>query len=311
MRSKFVKLIVFILSGMLLLGGCSKKTKIGFLMDVSTTGRWLEDKALFIQSVESEGAKVIFKASEGDSEKQYQMAEDILNRGVDVLVIVPTDQHAAAKIVELANKYEVPVISYDRMIKDCDLDFYVSFDSEKVGELQADYITHVCPEGNYVILKGPITDNNTFLLQEGQQIVLRPLLDSGKITVVYENFVDFWHPDEAYRLMTECLQNCPKIDAILASNDQLAEGAIKALKEAGVTKMPYISGQDAEDNAINRIKKGEQTMTVKKPIENLADKVAEIALKLADDEEVTTPVSFNNNFKQVPSILLEPEIIDE
>lgn len=311
MKNKFYYLISLLLLGMLILGACTQKANIGFLMDVSNSGRWTEDKSLFIKNIEDKDGAVFFRASEGDAEKQYQLAEELLNLDVDVLVVVPSDLYAAAKIVKLAHDKHVKVIAYDRIIKRCNLDFYISFDSEKVGQLQAEYITQLCPEGNYVILKGPVTDNNTFLLSEGQRIILDPLTENGDITVVYEEYANFWKPEEGYRLMKECLEQNTEIDAVLASNDQLAEGALKALKEAGISDLPYICGQDAEPAALKRIKSGEQTMTVEKPIATIAQKAADIAIKLANDEEIENTISTNNEQKQVSTILLDPKVVDE
>ncbi|MBN1950164.1 MAG: substrate-binding domain-containing protein [Bacteroidales bacterium] len=311
MKNRIVYLSLLLLLGILILGACTQKANIGFLMDDSKTGRWAEDKAQFTKQIEEKDGVVYFKASEGDAEKQYQLAEELLNLDIDVLVIIPTDRYQAAKIVQLAHEKHVKVIAYDRIIQQCNLDFYISFDSEKVGQLQAEYMTGKCPAGNYVILKGPVTDNNTYLLCEGHRMVLDTLIKKGDIRVVYENYVNYWSAEEGYRLMKECLEQNQQIDAVLASNDQLAEGAIRALKEKGITDFPFICGQDADPAAIERIKNGEQTMTVDKPISSIATKAAEIAVKLANDEAIDNTISTNNEYKQVNTILLSPAIIDQ
>ncbi len=305
MKRKHIHFAILVLSGLLLLSNCSRKAKVGFLMDVSDTGRWLKDKELFTKDVEEMGGDVIFRASEGDAEKQYALAKEILANDVRVLVIIPTDMNAAASIVKLAHQRDVPVVSYDRIIKNCMLDFYISFDNVQVGELQAKYLTTVCPKGKYAILGGAVTDNNSFLLRLGQLNVIQPLTERGDIDVVYDQYVDFWSPEEGYRLMKECLQKHPKIDAVLAANDQLAEGALKAIKEAGLKPIPYISGQDADDAACRRIIAGTQAMTVYKPIEAIALKTAEIVMQMIHEERIPkTYLSVNNGKRQVPAILL-------
>lgn len=305
MKKNHINLAILILSGIFLLSSCAKKAKIGFLMDVSDTGRWIKDKELFIKSVEELGGEVVFRASEGDPEKQFELAKEILNEKVRILVVIPSDLNAAANIVKLAHQREVPVVSYDRIIKDCMLDFYISFDNVQVGELQAEYLTTVCPEGNYAILGGAVTDNNSFLLRLGQLNVLQPLIERGDIDIVYDQYVDYWAPEEGYRLMKECLKTNKKIDAVLAANDQLAEGALKALEEAGITKIPYMSGQDADPEACRRIVAGTQSMTVHKPIEAIAFKTAEIVMLMVQEERIPkTFLSVNNGKKQVPAILL-------
>ncbi len=305
MKRKYLHFAILFLSGLLLLSNCSRKAKVGFLMDVSETGRWLKDKELFIKNIEEMGSEVIFMASEGDAEKQYELAREMLARKIKVLVIIPSDLNAAANIVKLAHQHKVPVVSYDRIVKNCMLDFYISFDNVQVGELQAKYLSTVCPKGKYAILGGAVSDNNSFLLRLGQLNVIQPLSERGDIDVIYDQYVDFWSPDEGYRLMKECLKRHRKIDAVLAANDQLAEGALKAIQEAGLEPVPYISGQDAEDEACRRIIAGTQAMTVYKPIEAIALKTAEIVMQMILEERIPkTYLSVNNGKRQVPAILL-------
>lgn len=312
MKRKHIHIAILVLSVILLLSNCSKKVKIGFLMDVSEQERWGKDRELFVESVDKLGGEAIVRASEGDAELQFRLAEEILAEGIDVLVIIPSDMYTAANIVKLAHKYEVPVISYDRIIKDCNLDFYISFDNIQVGELQADYLTTICPKGNYAILGGAISDNNSFLLRLGQFNIIQPLIERGDIHIVYDQFVDYWAPEEGYRLMKDCLKKNAKPDAIIAANDQLAEGALKALNEAGVEPLPFISGQDAEADACRRVIAGTQAMTVYKPIEAIASKTAEIAMQMINEQKIPkTFLSVNNGRKQVPSILLPSMIVNK
>ncbi len=311
MKRKYIHFAILIVSGLLLLSNCSNRVKIGFLMDVEDTGRWPKDKELFVKNVEEMGGEVILRASGGDPDLQLELAHEILDIGVDLLVVIPSDMNTAANIVILAHQHEVPVVSYDRIIKDCNLDFYISFDNVRVGEMQAEYLTTVCPTGNYVILGGDVSDNNSFLLRLGQLNIIQPLVERGDIKVIYDQFVDFWSPEEGYRLMKECLAEKPVIDAVLAANDQLAEGAVKALKEAGYTEMPCISGQDAEVSACQRIIAGTQTMTVYKPLEAIAFKTAEICMQMLEEEQIPkTYLSVNNGKRQVPSILLDPMVVN-
>ena len=312
MKQKYFLFAILVLSGLLLLINCSRKVKIGFLMDVSDTGRWIKDKELFIKNVEEMGGEIVFRASEGDAEKQYQLAKEILAEKIEVLVVIPSDLNTAADIVKLSHQYQVPVVSYDRIIKNCLLDFYISFDNVQVGELQAGYLSTVCPVGRYAILGGAVSDNNSFLLRLGQLNVLQPLMERGDIEIVYDQYVDYWSPDEGYRLMSECLAKNPKVDAVLAANDQLAEGALKAIQESSLKKIPVISGQDAEDEACRRIIAGTQAMTVYKPIEAIALKSAEIVMQMILEKRIPkTYLSVNNGKRQVPAILLPAMIVNK
>ncbi len=301
--SSYLSMITIVVAFTLI--SCNKKPKIGLLMDEYNNGRWVHDKELFTEKVSELGGEVYFRASEGDAEKQLEMAKELLQEDLSLLVVIPTDQYKAASIVKLANKRGVPVMSYDRLIKNCNLNFHISFDNVNVGELQSEYVTKACPTGNYALLGGSVADNNSFLLRLGQLNILQPLIDKGDVNIVFDSYADSWNASEGYRLMKECLKENEEIDAVIASNDLLAQGAINALVEANVENMPYVTGQDADLEACRRIISGLQSMTVYKPIEAITSKAAEIAMKMAEENVVpTTYLTVNNGKKQVPAVLL-------
>ena len=181
-----------------------------------------------------------------------------------------------------------------------------------VGELQAQYLSVACPEGNYAVLGGSTSDNNSFLLRLGQLNVLQPLIDRGDINIVYDNYANSWTKEEGYRLMKECLMKNKKINAVLAANDRLAGGALKALEEFGLDKDVCIAGMDADLEACQRIVAGTQSMTVYKPIEAIAVKAAEVAIQIAqEDRAPNMNLSVNNGFKQVPAVLLPAMIVSK
>jgi D-xylose transport system substrate-binding protein len=290
-----------------------KSPKIGFLMDNLVQERWTRDRDLFVKKVKDLGGQVTVEVAGGEAVKQYTQAEKLIYEGVDVLVVVPVDLNAAAQIAELAHKNNVKVMSYDRLIKNCDLDYYVSFDNVEVGRLQANYMTTVCPKGNYVLINGPPSDNNTFLLELGQMNVLEPLIQRGDIKIIYNRFVDQWSDQEGYRLMKECLRTFHEpVHAVIAANDALARGAIKALSEKGLAGKVYVGGMDAETDACRSIVAGTQTMTVYKPIEAIASTAASVAMQLAlgtSSQEVRLTV--NNGKKLVPAILLPSMVVNK
>ncbi|MFW5699741.1 MAG: substrate-binding domain-containing protein [Bacteroidota bacterium] len=304
---------ITLLAILVVLTGCNRdKVKVGFLMDNVVQERWERDRALFVEKVQEFGGEVEVLIADNEAVKQYTQAEKLIQEGVDVLVVVPVDLNAAAKIVELAKENEVKVISYDRIIKNADLDFYVSFDHVDVGRLQAEYLTTVCPVGNYVLINGPTSDNNTFLLELGQLNVLQPLVERGDISIVYNQFAEHWSQDEGYRLMKECLSQCKQeIHAVIADNDALARGAILALEENGLTGTICVAGMDAETDACQRILEGTQTMTIYKPIEAIATTAAKIALQFGRGEELNDiRLTVNNGKKLVPSILLPSMVVN-
>jgi len=312
MISRFFKLIFILIPLALLLQGCQKGTvKIGFLLDDFSSERWYRDRDLFIKNADEMGAKIMVDSAMGDIKKQFDQAKAMLDKGVDVLVIVPANSEAAAAIVKLAHRYDVPVISYDRLIQNCDLDYYVSFENTNVGELMSDYLSKRCPVGNYAVICGPASDNNSQLLKLGQMQVIQPYIEKGDIKVVYDDCVDEWSTEEGYRLMVNCLNTGTKVDAVLCGNDALAEGVIQALKEKGLAGQVLVSGQDAETVAIQNIMAGYQTMTVYKPIEIIAYTAANVAVKVGRGEPITEAIHTTyNGQKMVQSILLDAMVVN-
>ncbi|MEX2414526.1 MAG: D-xylose ABC transporter substrate-binding protein [Paenibacillaceae bacterium] len=288
------------------------KIVIGFSMATLQEERWQKDRDFFVAAVEKLGAEVNVQAANNDDAKQISQAESLISQGVDVLVVVPNNAEATAAIVEKAHAAGIKVIAYDRLIKNSDLDLYVSFDNERVGEMQATAITKLVPKGKYVYIGGADTDNNAHLFKKGAFNILQPLIDSGDIEVVYDQFTKEWNPANALANMENALTaNSNKIDAVVAANDGTAGGVIQALASQGLDGKVPVSGQDAELAAAQRIVEGTQTMTVYKPIKALAEEVADIAVKMANGETINTDKVINNGKIDVPSILLDPVAVDK
>jgi D-xylose ABC transporter substrate-binding protein len=293
------------------MSGCNNKPKIGFLMDTLTIKRWEKDKQLFEQKAKELGAIPLIRIADNDADRQLEQAQELLNNDVDVLVVIPCDLVKAGDIVKLAHEYEVPVISYDRLIKDCNLDYYISTDNINIGELQAGYISKIAPIGKYALIAGSTADNNAFLLHLGWMNILQPLIDKGDITIVMEEFTDFWLPDESYKLMHEFLSKGGEVDAIIAGNDALATGAIMALQEHNHDGKVLVAGQDADINAVRNIVAGTQTITIYKPIESLVHATISAAIKMTHGEAPSNMnLTVNNGKRLVPAILLKAQVVN-
>jgi D-xylose transport system substrate-binding protein len=290
-----------------------KKIKVGFSMDTLKEERWQRDRDLVVAKGKELGAEVLVQAANGNDALQNSQAENLLTQGVDVLLVAPHNGKTAAIIVESAHKAGVPVIAYDRIVNDSDLDLYISFDNVRVGELQADYIVKRVPKGNYVLIGGAPTDYNAVLFRKGQMNIVQPLVDKGDIKIASDQWAKDWQAVEALKIMENALtRSGNKVDAVVASNDGVAGGAIQALAEQKLAGKVPVSGQDAELAACQRIVAGTQSMTVYKPIKLLATKAAEVAVMMARKQAVTDPTKpVNNGKKDVPSILLEPIQVDK
>jgi D-xylose transport system substrate-binding protein len=274
--------------------------------------RWRHDRQEFLAKAKALGVEVTLQATSFVIHSQNQQAEKALLEGVDVLAVIASTTISPAPIIEFARKTGVPVIAYDRLVNDCGLDLYISFDNVKVGEMQARYLIQRKPRGKYLLIGGPKEDSNTPFFRQGQMGALGPYIDAGEIKLVAEQAAKDWLPDEACRITKEALDKSGQLDAVLASNDGLAEGAIQALKEAGLAGNCLVTGQDAELTACQRIVEGTQSMTVYKPIKLLAATAVEMALALWKKQNLggmTTTVS--NGRMPVPSVLLPPVLVDK
>jgi D-xylose transport system substrate-binding protein len=291
--------------------GPNELVRIGFSMDTLKEERWQRDKQLVEQRCKEAGAQCEIQVANGDDAVQTKQCDNLLTKGIDVLIVAPHNAQIAASIVEAAHRQGVPVISYDRLIRNSDVELYVSHQVVKIGQMQAQYALDKRPKGNYVLIGGSPTDNNALLLREGQMNVLKPAVDRGDIKIVSDQFAKEWKAEEAHRITEDALTKTGNdIQAIVASNDGTAGGAVSALPPQLLGKV-LVTGQDASLDAVQRIVQGEQTMTIYKPIQPLAFSAVDSAIKLARGEKVETQDTVNNGKTNVPSILFEPIVVDK
>lgn len=289
----------------------AKTVKIGMVIDDLRLERWQKDRDIFVNTAEKLGAKIYVQSANGNEQTQISQIENMISRGVDVLVIIPTNGEVLSNVIKEAKIDGIKVLAYDRLINNADIDFYLSFDNEKVGEMQAKALISAKPSGRYFLMGGAPTDNNAKLFRQGQMNILQPKIDSGDIKVVGDQWVDSWLAENALKIMENALTaNDNDIDVVVASNDSTAGGAIQALNAQGLAGKVLISGQDADLAAVRRIVDGTQTMTVYKPIVALAQRAAEIAVVLGNDDTPRVNSTLNNGMKEVNAWLLEPIAVD-
>jgi D-xylose transport system substrate-binding protein len=295
--------------------GVSERTRplIGLAMDTLKEERWQVDRDLFVAQAAALGAEVRVQSANSDDTVQLTQVESLITQGVDALVIIPHNGEAMAKAVALAHAAGVPVLSYDRLITGVELDLYITFDNVKVGRMQAQFLAERVPAGGklrVVRIYGSKTDHNAVLFKQGQDEVLQPLIEQGKVEVVFEDWAADWKPENAKKIMNAAItRQGDRIDAVLASNDGTAGGAIQALTEEGLAGKILVTGQDADLAACQRIVQGTQTMTVYKPIKVLARQAAEAAVKLARRQPIIVRAGIDNGKVEVPAILLEIQAV--
>ena len=284
--------------------------KIGFLIDSLKVERWQTDLDVFQKRAHELGAEVLAENADGNDALQFEQAYKLLNSGIKALVIVAHDTNEAVRIVAAAKAKDVPVLSYERLIRNSSIDFFVGTDAEAIGELQASVLVKLAPTGNYVLLGGSPTDITARLLREGQMKILKPSLDRGEIKIVAEGWANDWKPIDAYAHTIEWIEATGgNITAVVASDDGTAGGAIQALEEHHLAGKVLVSGQDSDLAAVIRILDGTQTMTVYKPLGLEAAQAAEVAVSLAKRESVRVPGSIFNGNRQVPAILVMPVVV--
>jgi D-xylose transport system substrate-binding protein len=286
--------------------------KIGFSIDDLRLERWARDRDYFVAAADKLGAKVFVQSADASEQRQIAQIENLISRGVDVLVIVPYNATVLNNAIREAKKAKIKVVSYDRLILNADVDAYISFDNKAVGELQAASLVALKPKGNYYLLGGAPTDNNAKILREGQLKVLQPLADKGDIKIVGKQWVKDWSASEAMAIVENALTaNGNKLDAVVASNDATAGGAIQALAAQKLAGKVAVSGQDADLAAVRRVIAGTQSMTVYKPLREIASNAATLAVQLVRNQKPAYNAQLDNGFKKVDTLLLKPVLLNK
>jgi D-xylose transport system substrate-binding protein len=312
MKYRTLHLLLFVTCS-LLVNSCKNgnEIKIGFLLPNQTDERTVIERALFMAKVKELGCVPLITDAQFSDQLQITQAQELIDQGAKVLVVMAVNKNTAAAIARIAHSNGVKIIAYERIIANCDLDYYISFDNVKVGELMAKYAITKKPKGKYVILNGDKNDQNAIWVKEGMLKVLEPLVKSGDIQILYNVFVEDWSGDNAYVETKKFLNLSMDIpDVILSAYDGMSRGAIKALDENEVISFPVITGQNAELLSCKYIVTGKQSMTVYKPLKTEAELAAEIAIKCARHENIKTNKTVFNGSKEVPSILIDPISVD-
>lgn len=285
------------------------KIVIGFSMDTLVHERWLRDRDIFVAKAQELGAEVILQIAYSDGAEQEKQVQYLLDQGIDVLVLVPHDAVTAASMVKKAKDRGVKVISYDRLVKNADVDLYLSFDNIKVGELMGQAALSQAAQGNYLILNGSESDNNSSMFREGYMNILEKGISDGAINLVGETWVKDWLYENALDYMEETLDSDTKIDAIIAGNDTLAGAAIHVLTEKRMAGSVTVVGHDADLDGCQRVVEGTQYATIYKPIDIEATKGAEFAVMMAKGRSVQANSTISDGRYEVPYYKIEPILV--
>lgn len=277
--------------------------QIGLSIDSFLIERWARERDLFVSKAQELGAEVNVQNANGEVEEQIKQIQYFIDKKMDVIVVIAIDDLALTDVIASAKKAGIKIIAYDRIIRDANVDLYISMDNEKVGELMAEYIKRsIGNEGTIIQVKGSPTDYNVELVQNG----FERIIGTTNINIDYADYSEGWVAENAFRITNSYLNRGKIPDAIMCGNDSLAAQAIKALIESRLGGKVCVVGQDADLEACQRIVEGTQYMTVFKPVEKLAKRAAEVAVDMANGIPLGLKNTFNDGTYDVPYEKLEP-----
>ena len=277
--------------------------EIGMAFDSFVIERWQRDRDVFVSTAKELGAEVNVQNANGDIEEQKKQIQYFINQGVDVIVIICIDADSLNDVVKKAKDAGIKVIAYDRIVRNADIDLYISFDNETVGTQMGEALIDAgLSEGDNVLMIGGSTvDYNVPVLEDG----FKKVMTENGITVTDQVHCDGWRAELAADYVYDNLDKVREADAIMCGNDNLASRVVSVLAEQRLAGKTLVTGQDADVEACQRIVEGTQLVTIYKPTEALAAKAAECAIKLANGEDLGATETMNDGTYDIPYISLD------
>lgn len=314
------KILIWLCMLSLLMAGCgtadkSKKLvqkkeeglEIGILFDTFSLERWQRDRDIFVSAATELGAEVNVQCANGDIRRQKEQMAYMIGKRVDAIVVVQVSDEEADLREEITRAKEegIPVIAYDRLVQNVDLDLYISFDNELVGRMMAAHMLAHISEGKILMINGPLSDHNCIQIEKGY---VEAFEDSHKKQeLVGIEHAEGWIAEYGATCTEEYLNTYGSLKGVMAGNDGIAGEALTVLSENRLAGNVCVVGQDADLAACQRIVEGTQCMTVYKPIDKLAKMAAQLSVAIAKGEDVSEGLSvINNGIEDVPYYRLQP-----
>jgi D-xylose transport system substrate-binding protein len=300
-------------------GGASGKVGV-ILPETASSARWEAfDKPMLQAALAAQGFDADVQNAQGDAQKFATLADGFISSGVKVLIIAPADPAVGAAVEAKAKTAGIPVINYDRPSLGGSAEYYVSFDNEKVGQLQGQAMADALKDkagAGFVQIEGAPTDNNATLFTNGQDSVLEPLVSSGKLKRIQKQPINDWDNQLGGTTFEQIFTaNGGKVDGVVAANDGLAGAVINILKKNGLNGKVPVTGQDATADGLMAVMRGEQYMTVFKPIKEEAEASAKLAAALAKNDKAAADAIATGKLhdpkgnRDIKSVLLTPTTI--
>lgn len=282
------------------------KIQIGMTFDSFVIERWQRDRDIFVSMAKELGAEVNIQNANGDVEEQKKQIEYFIKKGMDVIVIVCIESPPIIASIKKAKDAGIKVIAYDRLIGDANVDLYISFDNERVGEMMGQaLVDNGLQDGKVIMINGSQNDNNVPMVSEG----FTSVMEKNDIEIVDTFYADGWKAELAGEYIYNNMDKVAECDAIMCGNDDLASRVVTALSEKRLAGKKQVVGQDADLEACQRIVEGTQLMTVYKPIEKLAQKAAECAVAMAKGDDISALVgetTKSDGTYEVPYLKIDP-----
>jgi D-xylose transport system substrate-binding protein len=280
--------------------------KIGFALPTLSQYRWQFDQRYFEEAVRALGDEVVVQAGNDDETLQASQVENFISQGIDVLVIAPVNVEASSALIDQAAEAGIKTVSYNYVARNTDkLDYWVARDNVLVGHVTADEALKAAPTGNYVIMSGDAATDVAQDKTRGYMERLQPLIDSGDITVVSQQFNDGWDPALGLRQVEDALTaNDNDIAAILGNYDGFALAALQALEEQGLVGQVFVGGEDVFPEAAQAIVEGRMSMSAYTDLREMATRAAEAAHALGTGAEPEPVAVLDNGAGEVPGALI-------
>lgn len=308
-----LKFILYIFCLIILAGACQpqgNEVKVGFLFHAFDVPRWEQEKKYFEAKIKELGGTAIIKVADKNDVLQRQQAEELIEEGVELIVMIAVNDPTGAGIVRMAHESGVKVMSYDGLLQNCPLDYFVSFDANYMGNALGKFLTDKAPGGKYVIVNGDKRHLISTQLYNGIMEHFQPFIDEKKVEIIYNSYTEDWAPANAAYNAERALEfSDTKIDAFLCVNDGTAGAVINVLKNRGLLEQTIVTGGDAELAACWRIMNNEQDMTVYKSSKAIAEGCAELAIDIANGKKIEGLTMINNGRQEVKSLIIKPTVV--
>lgn len=287
-------------------GGNEKQLLVGFSLGTLDQRRWQFDKKFVEAEVRRLGHKIIVESAEDEERLQISQVENMVAQGIDTLILSPFNVETTSPAVATAKEAGVPVVSYNSVVLNADIDWWIARDNIKVGEVQAQLAVEAVPEGNYLIVSG---EPGVEIAQEktlGNMNVLEPKIADGSIKLVGQEYHRGWDPASGLKQIEAALQRTNnQIDAILCNYDGFVLAAMEALSEVGLLGKTWLGGEDVFEEVAQAIVEGNAAMSAFTPLEEMATQAVNAAVTLAEGGEPEGNDTIDNGSGEIPGMRVE------